>query len=324
MTTGPDRSGNRLTRRAALALTAAALARPAIARAQALTTLNIAGVPEDSITPAVWAVQNQIFHRYGIDAQLEAQHSGSAVAAGVAGGAYQIGKSSMISMLVAHAHNVPVVIVAPGGLYEPSDANEALIVKSDSPIRTGADLNGKIVAVSALNDLYTIGARCWVDAHGGDSSTVKFVELPIAAVRAAVEAGRIDAGATIDPDLQEAVNGGKVRILCDPNGAIATRFMYTGWMATVDYARDNRATVGKFRAALLEAARYVNDHESETADVMSKFTGIPPEVFAQMPRVKSALTVDPKLIQPLIDACAKYKAIPASFDARELIDSSLR
>jgi hypothetical protein len=47
-------------------------------------------------------------------------------------------------------------------------------------------------------------------------------------------------------------------------------------------------------------------------------------VFAKMPRVKSALTVDPKLIQPLIDACAKYKAIPASFDARELIDSALR
>jgi NitT/TauT family transport system substrate-binding protein len=323
MNSGPGRSSHQLTRGAALALTAATLARPTLAHAQTLVPLSIAGVPEDSITPAVWAVQNQIFRRHGLDAQLEAQHSGSAVAAGVAGGAYQFGKSSMISMLVAHAHNVPVVVVAPGGLYEQSTANEALIVKVDSPIRTGADLNGKIVAVSALNDLYTIGARCWVDAHGGDSSTVKFVELPISAVRAAIEAGRIDAGATIDPDLQEAVNGGKVRILCDPNGAIATRFMYTGWMATVDYARENRATVDKFRAALLESARYVNDHESETADVMAKFTGIAPAVFSQMPRVRSALSVDPKLIQPLIDACAKYKAIPTSFDARELIDSGL-
>jgi hypothetical protein len=35
------------------------------------------------------------------------------------------------------------------------------------------------------------------------------------------------------------------------------------------------------------------------------------------------LSVDPKLIQPLIDAAAKYKAIPASFDARDLIDSAL-
>jgi ABC-type nitrate/sulfonate/bicarbonate transport system substrate-binding protein len=324
MISGTVRTSYDLTRRAALALTAAALARPALVRAQTPSQLHIAGVPEDSITPAVWALQKQIFRRHGLDVQLETQHSGSAVAAGVAGGAYQIGKSSMISLLVAHAHNVPVVVVAPGGLYDPSDANEALIVKIDSPIRSGADLNGKIIAVSALNDLYTIGARCWIDAHGGDSSTVKFVELPIAAVQAAVEAGRIDAGATIDPDLQEAVNGGKVRILCDPNSAIAPRFMYTGWMATTDYARDNRATIDKFRAAMQESGRYVNAHPAETTDVMAAFTSIAPAVFAKMPRVKASLTVDQKLIQPLIDACAKYKAIPASFDARDLIDAALR
>jgi ABC-type nitrate/sulfonate/bicarbonate transport system substrate-binding protein len=95
-------------------------------------------------------------------------------------------------------------------------------------------------------------------------------------------------------------------------------------MATTDYARDNRPTIDKFRAAMQESGRYVNAHFPETVDVMSTFTGVPAAVFAQMPRVKAALTVDPKLIQPLIDACAKYKAIPASFDARELIDSALR
>jgi ABC-type nitrate/sulfonate/bicarbonate transport system substrate-binding protein len=313
-----------LTRRSALALGAAAAAAPLLARAQALTPLHIAGVPEDSITPAVWAVQTGIFRRHGLDVDLEAQHSGSAVTAGVAGGSYQFGKSSMISMLVAHAHNVPVVIVAPGGLFDASNPNEAIIVKADSPIRTGADLNGKIVAVSALNDLYMIGTRAWADAHGGDSSTIKFVELPISAVGAAIDAGRIDAGGIIDPDLAQALKGGKVRVLCDPNGAIASRFMYTGWMATTDYARANKATTDKFRAALAESARYVNAHEAETVDVMAKFTSIPATVFAAMPRVTGVLTVDPKLLQPLIDTCAKYKAIPAPFDARELIDPALR
>lgn len=313
-----------MKRRSALALAAAAIAAPAVARAQTLVTVHIAGVPEDSITPAVWAVDKGIFRRHGLDVQLEAQHSGSAVTAGVAGGSYQFGKSSMISMLVAFAHNVPVVIVAPGGLYQASDANEAVIVKADSPIRTGADLNGKIVAVSAINDLYMIGTRAWADAHGGDSSTIKFIELPISAVAAALDAGRIDAGGIIDPDLQEAISGGKVRILCDPNGAIAPRFMYTGWMATKDYAAANRATVANFRAALGESARYVNGHFGETVDIMSKFTGVPATVFSSMPRILGATSVDPKLLQPLIDTCAKYKAIPAAFDARDLIDPALR
>jgi NitT/TauT family transport system substrate-binding protein len=314
----------RVSRRAALLLVGAALARPSFARAQTLTTLHVAGVPEDSITPAVWAVQTGIFRRYGLDVQLDPQRSGSAVAAGVAGGTYQIGKSSMISLLVAHGHDIPVVVVAPGGMYEPADANEAVIVKIDSPIRTGADLNGKTVAVSAINDLYMIGTRAWVDAHGGDSSTVKFIELPISAVPAAVEAARIDAGCTIDPDLQQALNGGKVRALCDPNNAIAPRFMYTGWMAMEDYARANRATVDKFRAALREAGRYVNDHPAQTVEVMAKFTGIDAAVFSKMIRVKSALAVEPALMQPLIDKAAKYKAIPTAFNARDLIDPALR
>jgi hypothetical protein len=38
-----------------------------------------------------------------------------------------------------------------------------------------------------------------------------------------------------------------------------------------------------------------------------------------MPRVTYATSLNPRDIQPLIDAAAKYKAIPASFDARELI-----
>jgi len=40
--------------------------------------------------------------------------------------------------------------------------------------------------------------------------------------------------------------------------------------------------------------------------------------------IYAATTLAPKLIQPVIEACARYKAIPASFDAREMIDPALR
>ena len=46
-----------ISRRHALAGAAAALAFPSVARAQALTQLKLAGVPEDSITPALYADQ---------------------------------------------------------------------------------------------------------------------------------------------------------------------------------------------------------------------------------------------------------------------------
>jgi hypothetical protein len=39
-----------------------------------------------------------------------------------------------------------------------------------------------------------------------------------------------------------------------------------------------------------------------------------------MPRSNAALSLDAALIQPVIDAAAKYKAIAAPFDAKTMID----
>jgi NitT/TauT family transport system substrate-binding protein len=309
----------RITRRSALAAAAAVLAAAATARAQGLTSIKIAGVPEDSITPALWAQQSGIFRKHGLDVQIDAQRSGSAVAAGVAGGAYAIGKSSLIALIAAHAHNVPIVIIAAGGMYVTPHYNAGMIVRTDSPIRTGADLNGKTIAVSSLNDLYTIGVDAWTDAHGGDASTVKLVELPISAIFEAVVSGRVDVGNTINPDLQDALATGKVRFLADTNGAIAQQFMYTAWFTTRDYLKDNPRVVAEFRDSIREAAIYANAHLPQTVDALSKFSGIQPSVIAKMARITYGTSLDPKLIQPLINATAKYKVIPAPFDARDLI-----
>jgi NitT/TauT family transport system substrate-binding protein len=309
----------RLSRRSALGLAAGALAAPYAARAQSLISLKAAGVPEDSITPALWAQQSGIFRKHGLDVQLDAQRSGSAVAAGVAGGAYQFGKSSLMALIAARAHNVPIVIIAPGGMYDARNPINGLIVKIDSPLRTGADFNGKTIAVSSLGDLYTVGTYAWIERTGGDWPSVKLVELPISAVFEAVVGGRIDAGNTIVPDLQAALATGRVRDLVDTNAAIASRFMYTAWFTTVDYAKNNRTIVDKFRAALLESTTYTNAHHAQTVDVFAKFSGMETSVVAKMNRTDDGTTLDPRLIQPLINATARYKVIPAAFDARDFI-----
>jgi hypothetical protein len=43
-----------------------------------------------------------------------------------------------------------------------------------------------------------------------------------------------------------------------------------------------------------------------------------------MTRATYGTSLDPALIQPVIEAAAKFKLIPAPFDARELIDPALR
>lgn len=315
----------RFTRRAALAAGAAVLAAPSLAGAQpAPVTLKMAGSVNDDVTPLLYAMSSGLLKKAGIDVVLEKGRSGSAVASAVTGGAYDIGKSSIVGLINAHAHGVPYVFVAPGGLYENTAPVTALMVRSDSAIKTGADLNGKNVAVSAIGDLYTLSVRAWVDQHGGDSTTLKLVEIPLSAVPEALATGRIDAGCLEEPEVQEAVDSGKVHVIGHMFDAIAPRFMYTGWFANMDFAVKNRAMLDRFRTAFRTATQYTNTHKADTVDLSSKFTLIDPKTVARSVRVTAALTLDPKLIQPVIDACVKYKVIPATFDAKEMIDPALR
>src|SRR5215469_8126562 len=209
-----------ISRRSAFTLGAAALLVPQIARTQTLISVKAAGVPEDSITPALWAQQSGIFRKYGLDVLVDAQRSGSAVAAGVAGSAYQFGKSSLMALIAAHSHNVPIMIIAPAGMYDVSKPITGLLVKTDSTIKSGADLNGKTIAVSSLGDLYTVGTYAWLEKTGGDWTSVKLVELPISAIFDAVVGGRVDAGGTIVPDSEAAHATGRVRSSAVAFGAV--------------------------------------------------------------------------------------------------------
>jgi NitT/TauT family transport system substrate-binding protein len=312
------------SRRAVLAGAAATLAFPSVAFGQSRTAVKAAGVPEDSATPVLWAEQSGIFAKHGIDVQLDAQRSGSAIASGVAGGAYNIAKSSLVPLIIAHAKGVPFVLVAPGGLTSTAHEVVDFVVKADSTLRPGADLNGKTIAVSSLNDLYTVSIRAWVDANGGNSSSLKFIEMPIAAVAAAIDGGRVAGGGLIDPILQAALDAKRVRSIGHPFDAIAPEFLYTAWFTTRSYASSNTAAVRAFASAVGEASIYCNQHPAATVDLLSKFTGVAPNEIARFHRVSLGTSLDPKLIQPLIDACAKYKVIEAPFNAADMIAPQIR
>ena len=104
-----------LTRRVLLTASLALAATNAV-RAQtppaALTTLRLSSSPVDDVMPVLFAQQNGAFRKAGLDVQLTRASSGSAIAAAVLGGAVDIGKSGVASILSAHAKGVPLVFLS--------------------------------------------------------------------------------------------------------------------------------------------------------------------------------------------------------------------
>lgn len=306
-------------RRALLgALGAAAI--PRLARAQSLPVLRVASTTDEDVLAALYGRESGLFTKAGIAVDLLKGNNGAAVAAGVVGGAIDVGKSSTMGLVNAHAKAIPFTIVAPCALYVSEIGNSGLVVAKDSPIKTGRDLNGRTLSVAALHDLFSVAMSAWIDQHGGDSRTVKFLELPNSAAPEAVATGRVDAATIANPHLSEALAAGKVRLIGQSFDAIAKRFWSAAFFCTDDFLARNRDTMPRFRRALFEAAAYVNGHPVETAPLLGKYTGIDPSVIATMPRTALATTVDPRLLQPVIDRAVEYKAIPKPFDAREMVD----
>jgi NitT/TauT family transport system substrate-binding protein len=298
---------------------AAASAQPA-----GLVTLRVGLTPDDDVTPLIYARQSGLFAKAGLDVQIEKTPNGSTVATGVATGNFDVGKSSLVSLMNAHIKGLPIVLVAPGAVFDPKAPYTELLVPKDAQIVSGKDLNGKIVACATLRDLAQLAISSWVDLHGGDAKTLQFVEVPMSAAGPALTEHRIYAASVTEPFLDADLDGGKVVGLGSAYAAIAKHFMFAGWFATSDWAHAHAATVKTFARVMVEAARYTNGHRAETAPMMADFTGIPLAVYQHMSqRATNEVALTPGVVQPLIDAAAKYGFIPHGFPARDLIDADV-
>jgi NitT/TauT family transport system substrate-binding protein len=164
-----------------------------------------------------------------------------------------------------------------------------------------------------------VGIASWVDANGGDSSTLHFIELPVSSVFAALEQGRIDAGAAFEPQLSQAVAAGKARFLGDFIGSLGSTVLESAFFTSAEFMKNNRAAIERFSEVMKQATEYTSSHQAQTAELLATFTGEDVESINRSKRAVFGSSLDPRYIQPTINAAAKYKVISQVFDARELL-----
>jgi NitT/TauT family transport system substrate-binding protein len=294
--------------------------RSAFAATSELQTVRVASTPDDTFVAVVWAQRTGMFKAAGLDVQLSPQStSGAAIAAGVIGGAFDIGKSSLTSILIAHLKNIPLILIAPGTLYDARNPYGLLIVSRDSTAKTGKDLNGQTLSVASLNGLDQVGINAWVDRTGGDSKSLKFVELPESEAGPAMAQHRTAGSFVIRPQLDEALASGQARVLAPAYDQIAPLFILSAWFATGDFVAKHPDVVQTFARVLVQSATYGNAHHAETAPLLAEVAKIPIDVIEKQPRGILGTQLTPALVQPVIDLSAKYGMLARSFPADEVI-----
>ncbi len=313
------------TRRATFVALAAAVLAGSRAGAQAAALgrpLRIAIAPSDGVTSVVYAKTAGLFAKAGLDVQIDTQSNGAAVAAAIVSGAYDIGNSSLTSVLLAHEKGIPFTFVAPAGVYDARAPFTGALALKDSPVRLDKDAEHEVIGLVSLSGTGHDAFSAWVEQHGGDPTTIRFVEVPFSTAAAALETHRVIASETVTPAMTSALDTGTFRFI-PVYGAIASQFLISAWFTTKDFAGKYRETVRTFARVVAAAGTYANAHHAETAPIMSEFTKIPVDVMLRMPRALQGVTLSAGLITPVIVAAAKYGSLKRAFPASEIIESAV-
>jgi NitT/TauT family transport system substrate-binding protein len=305
-----------MNRRTVLVLAAAFV--PTAARAQALTPIRVGQLGNtDASAEPLYAQGAGIFKKYGLDATITSYTGGGAIIAAIAGGSLDAGFSNITSAVQAMQRGIPIIGLAPANMST-AGHNDALLVKArGSKVKSGADLDGKIVAVTTLNGTLQLSAEQWIDKNGGDSHSVHFVEIPSSSMAASLKAGRVEAAMLSEPFLTQ--NKADVEELGDAFGAIATQWVGAIFVASKAWVTANPDVARRFVAAIRETARWANGHRADTAKILMPLTGIEAATFAQMGRSTFAETLSRAMLQPPIDAAVKYGALKEPFDTATIV-----
>jgi len=297
------------TRAAALAGMAAFAAAPSALRAQALTPIRIGAAPTDATAQHLYAQDLGYFTAAGLAAQIFPMRGSGPLVDAIVGGSLDVMTSTVVSIALAHNKGLDLRTIALGNVYNGPPAQAAVVVSPTSSIRTGADLNGKILAVNGLGDLTQVALAAWIDANGGDAKTVKMIEVPFSSVPAALAAGRIDAALLVEPFTTAA--GNAVKVIGDPQAAIGKNYMVTGWYAAASWLNANHDVAKRYVDVMLQTAKWANHNHDLSAVILAKYVGLTPDAVKATPRAYYGETpIAPGMIQPVLDFSTKYIDLP--------------
>ena len=173
-----------------------------------------------------------------------------------------------------------------------------------------------MIGVAGLKSIGEVAARAWLEKNGVPSDSAKYLELSYSQMGPGLDSGRVDAVLAEEPAVTALLDSNS-RVLARPYDVLAPEFLEGGYFATTDFVKAHPDVVKQFADAMAEAAVWANAHHAETATILAQVgkVALAPNVV----RINYPPRVTAALIQPILDASAKYSVLKATYPASEII-----
>lgn len=285
-------------------------------------TLTVGVIPAVDVAPLYLGIEKGFFREEGLDVKPELVQGGPASIAAVMSGDDQIAFAGTVPLILARAQGLPVKIVAAGNraAEDPAEAWEGLIVKDDDSINSLKDLEGTTIATNAVKGMTELTVRELLEREGVDVSTIKFTEVAIPDMPAALSGGRVPVVGMSEPFMSVALQDG-AKSVTPMFAGLEPGMMVGTYFTSEETLSKDPELVAKFRRAMNASLDYAQAHPEEARAIVATYAEIPPPLLKALKLPLWGSDLNQPSIQLMADLAEKHGFAEEKVDVGELIDS---
>lgn len=298
----------------------------ATASAKELTTIRVSTIPIIDTAPLQVAIKKGFFEEVGLKVDTTPTAGGAVGLPALAAGAVQVTFSNSVSIALGAAQGLGFKVIAAGSFTAAEAPDIAgIVAKPNSGIKSGADLEGKRLAVNTRNNIIWLYAKAWVDKTGGNSGAVTYLEVPFPQMLDAVASDRVDAAFLVDPFFTVGTSSGAVELVGWPYNEIQPEIPVGMYATTETYLAENPEIIEKFVSAYNKGVDWANENTSsqEWAEIIAGYTRLTPERLADLRILPFYKTIDPAKLQPTLDLMIDYELLREPIAAQDLLHKTV-
>jgi NitT/TauT family transport system substrate-binding protein len=288
--------------------------------AAAQTKIQIGCTATSDCASAMVAVDEGIFKKYGLEAEMTPIGINSNIPAAILSNSIQIGGPTSTVFLQAVDGGLDLVAIAGASVMNPtSNGNITAFVRNGISIKEPKDFVGKKVGAPGLNAFLHVLFVKWLAEKGVDPKSVNFVEVTFPTMSDIIKSGGVDAVLTAEPFVTRMLNAGLGSVGARYAVELARADPIIFYAASREWADKNAATIKKFRDAIAESAQIVNSNREKASASISKFTKQPLELVTATPPNRSEPVLKPEQLAWWIDVMSSQKMLQSKLDTTKLV-----
>jgi NitT/TauT family transport system substrate-binding protein len=293
------------------------------APAAELEKVRVSIIPINDVAPLFAAIKNGYFRDEGLEVDTAPSTGGATGIPGLIGGSFDFVYGNVVSVLLASQQGLDIKVVAPGTTLADRETDTTpLIVRADSGIKSGKDLEGKSVSVNTRNNVIWLYSRAWIKATGGDPDKVTFKEVPFPQVEDALRQKRVDAAFLVAPFSIISLQKPGLIEIAHPYSDIQPGVDVGQYITTGKLLSEKPELVKKFVAGLRKGAEWYNANRKsdELMSIITGYTKIDATILRSIALPAAPLHSDLSQIRKTMNLMIENKLLTGPVDLSKVID----